>query len=228
MKTRLTIPMGLAGLLLATAAHAHPTVASGPAIADKTQEVTFGVGHGCDGADTFTLTIDIPAGVTFVRPLPNEFGAASVATDTDGNVTSVTWQKAEEDVLDQDINFYSFTLHLRTPNEPFTQIYFPTHQVCRAADGTLITVDWVAQPGAAGEPAPVLLVLPARQPGWNEYTISGHLTDLSVYFQDAQIVWRGTAAYSANPFTAAQIMMTPGVTSLTDGVHPGDKIWVKY
>jgi periplasmic copper chaperone A len=226
MKSGLTMILGLAGALLTTAAHAHVTVASGPAVANQSQDVTFSLAHGCDGADTYALTIEIPAGVTFVRPRPNDFGSPTVATDGSGNVTSVTWDKT--DALDADTQYYKFTVHLRTPDQPFTQLLFRAHQSCRAADGTETTVDWIAAPGAAGEPAPVLVILPARLPGWNRYIINGHLTDVTPYFQDAQIVWRGTAVYSFNPNTAAQITMTPGVTSLTGGLHPGDEIWVKY
>lgn len=228
MRTR-TIMLGLAGAVLTTAAaHAHPTVGSGPAVANKTQDVTIGIGHGCEGLDTYRVEIEIPTGVTGVRPKSNDFGTATVATDDAGAVTSVTWQKADEDTLDTDINYYTLTLHLKTPDKPFTRLFFRTHQICRAADGSLVTVDWVAQPGGQGEPAPVLVVVPARVPGWNKYTIGEHITDPSVFFQDAQIVWRGAAAYSVNPNTAAQITSTPGVTALADGIHPGDEIWVKY
>jgi len=41
------------GILLAPAiASAHISVASGPGFANTTQEIVFGVGHGCAGADT--------------------------------------------------------------------------------------------------------------------------------------------------------------------------------
>lgn len=230
MKTRTTMMLGLAGALLTSAAHAHVAVTTGPATANTTQEVTFSIGHGCEVGtsylDTKSITIDIPAGVQAVRPMPSDLGQPTVTTDQDGNVTSVTWEKA--DVLDSDINFYTLTLHLRTPDQPFTRLAFPTHQTCLNADGTTITADWVALPGAQGLPAPLLVVLPERLPGWNRYTITGHMADITPYFQQAQIVWRGNAAYSFNPNTAAQITQTPGVTSITDGLHPGDEIWVKY
>ena len=230
MRAKSIMLLGLAGAVFTTAvAHAHVAVATGPATANKTQDVTFSLGHGCEGGlDTLSLEIEIPAGVTGVRPLASSFGRATVEADAAGNATSVTWQKADEDVLDADTSYYTFTLHLRTPDKPFTRLFFLAHQTCRAANGSLVTVDWVALPGQQGEPAPALVVLPARMPGWNKYTIGEHITDPSVYFQDAQIVWRGTAAYSANPNTAAQITATPGVSAITDGIHPGDEIWVKY
>src|SRR5690554_6520608 len=73
-------------------ARAHVTV-SGPATANATHEAVFGVGHGCDGADTVSLKVTIPAGVTSVRPLNGDLGKAVVEKDGTGAVTSVTWTR---------------------------------------------------------------------------------------------------------------------------------------
>jgi hypothetical protein len=50
---------------------------------------------------------------------------------------------------------------------------------------------------------------------------------LKAFFGDAQIVWKGTAAFSANPTTAGLIAGTSGVTALTS-IAAGDVIWVKH
>ena len=47
--------VGVAVTLSSTFAAGHVSVASGPAFANTTQEVTFGVGHGCEGADTSSV-----------------------------------------------------------------------------------------------------------------------------------------------------------------------------
>ncbi|HVV87440.1 MAG TPA: DUF1775 domain-containing protein [Kofleriaceae bacterium] len=217
-------------------ASAHVTVASGPAIANVTQVVTFQIAHGCPAAiigdpnlDTYSLQIEIPAGITSVRALPSAFGKVTVQKDGSGNVTSVTFTKADADVLAADDDFYTVQLRLKPPNNPFSQVYFRAHQTCKTATGTTV-VDWVALPGDEGEPAPVLNVVGARLPGWNQYTIgeNTHIPDLSLFFSDALIVWKGSAAYSINPATMDQINHTEGVTALTGGVHPDDVIWVKY
>lgn len=229
MKVRLTMLLAAAASTLAAAsANAHVTVASGPAVANKSQEVHFGVGHGCDGDDTFAVRIEIPAGVVSVRPMRSDFGEVAVEKDANDVVTAVTWQKAAEDALDSDIAYYKLTIRLKAPDKPFTQHYFKTQQTCRAADGTLTVVDWAALPGEMGEAAPALTVVPARLPGWNKYTINEHIGDPSIFFQDALIVWRGTAAYSFNPATVELIKGTDGVTELTGGLHPDDEIWVRY
>lgn len=216
-------------------AQAHVSVVSGPGFANATQEITFGVGHGCSGADTYRVRVEIPAGVGAIRPLTSGFGKTTVEKDAAGTVTAVVWQKADQDVLAADLQYYKLTVRLKVPDRPFTTIYFPAQQDCRAADGTTSTVDWNILPtstpadGAAGadEPAPALVILPARKPGWNKFTIAQPTTDLGTLFGDALIVWKGSAAYSANPTTTELIASTSGVTTLT-ALSASDVIWVKY
>jgi len=239
MQQRVLVMLGVScALFTARIAYGHVTVASGPAIANTTQVVTFQIAHGCPGAtaadpnlDTVALTIDIPAGVTTVRAIPSAFGRPSVRKDTAGAVVAVTWTKSDGDALAADDDFYTVQLRLKTPDLPFAQIYLPAHQSCKRADGSLTTVDWIALPGdTTHEPAAALTIVPARLPGWNTYTIgpTTHVLDMTPFFQDAQIVWRDRAAYSFNPVIAAAIAVTSGVTTLSGGVHPDDVIWVKY
>ncbi len=201
--------------------------------ANTTQEIAFGVAHGCAGADTYRVRIEIPPGVTSVRPARSDFGAISVEKDATGAITAAVWQKADADALDADIAYYKLVIRLKVPNQPFTTVFFPARQTCRAADGTLSTTDWIALPtdpvvdGGAGEPAPALTILPARAPGWNSFTVPAAVADLSVLFSDALIVWKGAAAYSANPSTQMQISATSGVTPLSS-LAAGDQIWVRY
>lgn len=219
-----------ASALISHTAEAHISVASGHAAANKSQEVTFNVGHGCNGLDTYRLRIGIPAGVTSVRALSSDFGKPVVDKDETGAVVAVTWEKPLADLQDSDVNLYKLTLRLKTPDAPFSQLFFPVYQTCRDGAGNETQVDWVALPGQTGEPAPALTIVPARQSGWNRYTLGGdtHILDLSVYFSDAVIVWRGNAAWSPNEQTLAQITATDGVSVLSGGAHPDDELWVKY
>jgi hypothetical protein len=211
-------------------ARAHVSITSGPAIANKTQEVTFGVGHGCAGADTYRIEIQIPPGVTSLRPMTSDFGPVEIMTGDDGAVLMIAWQKPEDELVAADTQYYKLTLRLKAPDEPFTTLHFPTRQTCRAEDGTETVVDWVGlEEGASEEvePAPALLVVPPSFPGWNRFTVPAAIDDLSVFFEQALIVWRGSAAYSANPTTSELIATTEGVTPL-GALAAGDQIWVKY
>ena len=232
-RTLATVTIALALLLLPGVAQAHISIASGPATVNATQEVTFGVGHGCAGADTYKVRVQIPAGVSSVRPLRSDFGKVAVEKDAAGTITAVVWQKPDPEALDGDIAYYKLVIRMKVPNAPFTSIYFPTQQTCRAADGTLSTVPWNTLPtdpvvdGGADEPAPELRLVPARRPGWNRFTVTQAMADLSVFFADALIVWKGAAAYSANPTTVELIGGTSGVTPLAT-LAANDEIWVKY
>jgi periplasmic copper chaperone A len=230
-----TLFFSAAVVALPALAQAHIGVVSGPAVANVTQEVAFGVGHGCEGFDTYRVRVEIPAGVGSILPLTSDFGKITVEKDAAGNVTAVTWQKPDADLLSADAEYYKLSVRLRPPNQPFTTVYFPIIQTCKAPDGRLFETRWVGKPGdpvvdgAHDEPAASLNVVPARSPGWNKYTVPVALTtmQLSTWFRDALIVWKGSAAFSANPTTADLIKTTAGVTAL-ESIQANDEIWVKY
>lgn len=229
---RITLTAVFAGFaaLVPSTAGAHVSIASGPAFANTSQEVAFGVGHGCAGADTVRVQIDVPAGVTSVRPETSDFGQADVETDATGTVVSVAWTKADASVLDADTQYYKLLVRLKAPDQPFTKLYFPAHQTCRAKDGSETVVDWVGideTEDSTIEPAPTLYVLPARFPGWNKFTVGTAVDDLKGFFADAQIVWSGSKAYSINPTTSDLIAATSGTSALTS-LAAGEQIWVKY
>jgi uncharacterized protein YcnI len=215
--------------ITAGVASAHPSVSSGPAQATKSQKITFGLGHGCDGDDTMSLRIEIPAGVSSVRAMPSDVYKATIE-GTSAAVTAVVWTKDVSQVLDSDHGYYEFVIRARVADVPFTKIYFRIHQTCRGMDGTITEVPWVALPGEQGEPAAPLTVVPARVSGWNRYTLSTMITaaDLPAYFADAQIVWSGTKAYSPNANTMTLIGATPGVSVLGENLAAAQEIWVKY
>jgi uncharacterized protein YcnI len=216
---------------LASVALAHVSVSS-PGIAGTNQVLTFGVGHGCEGADTVELRVDIPEEVVSVRALPSAWGEAELTRNADDLVTAVTWTKADARPVDD--QYYQFSIRVGVPDAPFTSLLFPATQTCRNADGEEIVAEWSATPAeveAAGEDeevleAPAVLVMPPRVPGWNKYTVADDITDLTV-FDDAQIVWAGDAAYSSNPATRELIEDEEDVEVL-EQIEAGAEIWVKY
>lgn len=221
---------------LASAAEAHISISSGPAAANKSQIITFSVGHGCQDAalkklDTVKIRVSIPAGVTGVRAMFSDFGKPTVITS--GTViTAVEWTKPAADLLDGDDAYYELKLRAKVPDAPFTKLKFDVQQTCE--DSTThqqVIADWNAPEGSTtGEPAPYLTVVPAHTTGWNKLTVPRALTqdEVPTYLGDALIVWRGAAAYSSNPNTAAMIAATPGVTAMAAGLQANDEIWVKY
>lgn len=212
-------------------AHAHVSLASGPAFADKSQKITFSVGHGCEGSDTVKVEIEIPTQITSVRGLASDFGKVTVTRDPNDtnaatNIRRLTWTKPAGTELDEDVGFYEITLRGKVANQPFTQVQINVHQTC--ANGA--EEHWTAAPGASGSPAPILKVVPSRLAGWNKVIVPVAIAkaDLPTYFGDALIVWKGTSAFSSNANTRAMILGTTGVTELDADLAVGDEVWVKY
>jgi uncharacterized protein YcnI len=251
-KLLLSLPFTVIG---AGAAQAHITL-SGLAAPKGTAEVTVNVPHGCTEKDpafpndttkdkhypAYKVKVDIQPGVTSVKTFHVAFGKAALTKDATGNVTSVTWTKDGADEATDEVAF-RFIVRGTFPDAPFTKAYFPATAYCRKPGGGEDIADpYTALPDPAGTPdagapvdaaapvanaAPFIVILPARTPGWNKYTVPVAIPDVSVFFKDASIVWAGTAAYSANAVTADLIKKEPGTTVLTS-VAAGTEIWVKY
>lgn len=240
MSTRLVAAAAalMATIVLAAPAEAHVSL-TGPAIAGTSQELTFGVGHGCSGVDTQRVRIVIPPGITSVRAVDAPWAKAVVEKDDTGLVKAVTWSKANADVVDGDPNYYKVSLRIGVPNMPFTKLAFATYQTCRTPGGVESKHDWIggsadapAAPGvdaAAIDPAPSVVIVPKRSPGWNKYvpTVAISGADLNAFFGDALIVWVANAAYSSNGETAARIKTEPN-TQVLDAIAAGATVWVKY
>jgi len=227
----------VASVLSSSIALAHVSLPNGPVQADKSgTKITFGLGHGCEVGgvhyDTYKARVEIPAGMTSVRPLYSDFGKP-VVTKSGVNVTSIEWTKDLASVLPEDDGYYEITIRAKIPNAPFTRLPIVVHQICLVG-GVETTMSWDVLPPGTGNTAPVLTIQPARlnATGWNKFTIPAGVTvpnaDLGKYFGDALIVWKGAEAFSANAITVALIETTTGVTKLTGDLVAGDVIWVRY
>lgn len=228
-------------IAISSSAFAHITIGSGPAPAGKSSKITFNINHGCNESteDTIAIKIDMPAGVTAVRPMDSSFGKISLTRDassttTPKTVTTVTWTKAAANELGFDDAYYELTIKATLPSTPFAKLPFVIHQTCRitagADAGMTREVTWAV--GDPEEPAPNVIIVPAKlnPTGWNKFTVPASTTvavaDFPAYFGDAQIVWKGSAAYTSNPVVAAALT-TAGVAAL-GALAAGDEIMVKY
>ena len=224
---------GLAAMFSGGGAQAHVAVIS-PAFAGTNQEITFTVGHGCDGMDTLSVRLQIPDVVTSIRTVSSTLGPPTIERNAAELVSAITWAKPEADILPADTSYHRIVVRLRVPNAPLTKLRFLATQTCMAPNGTKTTVEWTSlddnESETGPQPAASLTILPARVTGWNKYTVPVALAtveDLATFFGVAQIVWKGNAAFSANPLVADQIANTDDDTAL-DAVAAGDEIWVKY
>ena len=226
-------------LFIPSLAAAHITITTGAAIANKSgQKITFAINHGCTKddrhLDTLSIKVDIPTGIdpTSVRAMPSDFDAKPAVEKNATNVVSATWERNAGDLQSDDVSYYEITLRLKVTDVPFTRIPFVITQVCRPPGGTEaddVTVVWTG-PSSVPEPSPQLVVVPAHSPGWNKIALTTAVAakDFGAFFGDAQVVWKGTSAFSPNATVATLIGTTTGVTALTTDLAPGDEIWVKY
>jgi periplasmic copper chaperone A len=158
---------------LAGSAQAHVVFAPAEAVAGSYYAGEFPIGHGCTGAATTAVRIEVPEGILTARPRPKpgwtiKIERAPLATPvvSDGEeqrdrVAAITWRgnlPAEQ--------FDGFGVMLKLPKGQSGPIYLPVRQTCGAE-----TVAWVEIPaagqswGSLKHPAPVLSVKAAAGHG---------------------------------------------------------------
>ena len=161
----------LAGL--AGSAAAHVTLEQGEAAADSAYKAVLRVGHGCEGAATTAIRVQIPEGLIVAKPMPKpgwqvELKEGDYAKSYDYFDTPVTKGVKEIAWTGGNLpdNFYDeFVFRVRvTSFEPGTKIYLPVVQECGTA------VDrWIEIPEAGKSeddyeyPAPVFTVTPPKE-----------------------------------------------------------------
>lgn len=169
--------LALAAGLVAGAAHSHVVLEYQVAPAATSYKATFKVGHGCDRSPTRQVSVAIPAGVLFTRPMPKagwsleiQRGTLPAPVSNHGrsvteDVVRVTWTaRTPADMLPAD-QYDEFVLVARTPEKPGS-VYWPVSQVCETGRS-----DWTEVPKAGQKlsdlksPAALLEILPAAGGG---------------------------------------------------------------
>lgn len=157
---------------LAGGAHAHVTLEYQVAPAGSSYKATFKVSHGCAGAPTREISVQIPEGVRGARPMPKpgwnltvERQKLAVPYDNHGRAVSedvvrITWTaKTRADMLPH-AWYDEFNLVGQLPATPGA-IWWPVSQVCEEG-----RIDWTEMPrpgqkaSELRQPAAQLEVLP--------------------------------------------------------------------
>lgn len=130
--------------------------------------------HGCDGAPTDTIKVQIPAGFASVKPQAKAGWAVNTVKADGKNVSEVIWSGGSL----ADSQFDDFGLSLKYPSTPGTY-YVPVVQLCGAA-----SVAWTQIPAAGQDshslesPAPSVTV--AEAAGSHGGSTSGWTGDVEV------------------------------------------------
>lgn len=151
--------LGVFALMALTGgAHAHVTLENQTAVAGTYYKAVLRVPHGCDGAATTRIRVQIPDGAVSIKPMPKPGWTVSVkretlavpikgdhATITEA-VREVTWEGGP--LLDE--HFDEFALMMKLPETP-GRVFFPTVQECGAK-----AARWIDREAASRTPAPGL------------------------------------------------------------------------
>lgn len=166
--SRFLLPL-FAIVAIAGPAFAHATLEVSEAPANSTYKAVVRIGHGCEGAATTTVRVQIPEGVIVAKPMPKAGWEVQLVegdyaqtydyygTAVTSGVTEIVWTGGN--LPD---NFYDeFVFRARiTGFAPGTQLAFPVVQEC----GPDLAERWIEIPAEGQDPesleypAPVLMV----------------------------------------------------------------------
>lgn len=172
MRTSFLLALCLAAM--AGQASAHITANPNTAPSGRYFEIALRVSHGCDGAATTRLEVQIPPGIITARPQDKPGWTISITkrpltspVELHGKTVTETVGKIvwEGGVLPDD-HYDSFGLLLKLPDTPGQVLWFPVVQQCGA-----VTRGWTSIPSSVSDwskqssPAPyVQLTRPATTP----------------------------------------------------------------
>ncbi|MFV0535106.1 MAG: YcnI family protein [Cumulibacter sp.] len=157
----------------AVAANTHVSIAEGPVEAGSYSILTFGVPHGCDGAATTEVAIQISEGINAVTPTRNSlYTVEKVMEDLDTPITDSHGNEVPERVAQivytaasplPDGQRDAFELSLQIPEDAAdSTLYFPTVQTCEQGETAWVQIPEEGQDGhELDAPAPSVDVVAA-------------------------------------------------------------------
>jgi len=129
-------------VFVAGPAQGHVTLEVQQAAAGSIYKGVFRVPHGCDGAATIRITVQIPADVTGVLPMPkpgwrlSTIPRAGVPLPSGHGavpeVATVTWEGGPLD----NAHYDEFVVRMRLPDRPGDLLYVPVVQDCEGGRST--------------------------------------------------------------------------------------------
>ena len=171
MKKLMAAAVAALTLSMANQALAHITLAQTEAAAGSTYKGVLQVGHGCEGAPTTSVRIQIPDGVIAVKPMPKQGWELETKIEPYDNPVEHFDQTLTEGVREiawtggslPDDRYDEFVFRATLPDaEPGAVIRFPVVQGCGDE-----VIRWIEVPAEGQdahdlpEPAPAVTITPA-------------------------------------------------------------------
>lgn len=166
---------GLVTLGVAAPASAHVSVSASESGAGSYSVLTFSVPHGCDGAATTEVAIQVPEGINSVTPTRNSFYEVEKTlqkldppvADAHGNeiterVASIVYT-AQSPLPEGQRD--TFELSFQVPDLAGETLAFPTIQTCEKGRTGWVEVAEEGDDAELEHPAPAFEVLPAAEEG---------------------------------------------------------------
>lgn len=163
----------LVGAFVALPAFAHVTLEQRDAPTGAPYKAVFRVPHGCDGAATIKLTVQIPEGVIAVKPMVKPGWQIETKRGTyaksysyfhgakfDQGVKEVTWSGGHlPDALYDEFVLSTFIAGDLAPGQT---VYFPVIQECEKGEHRWVETPSAGKTQTEGDPAPGVRLVPNK------------------------------------------------------------------
>jgi uncharacterized protein YcnI len=155
-----------AAILIAAAggaAFAHVTLETSDAPANGYYKAILRVPHGCGGAATTAIRVQIPDGVQQAKPMPKPGWNLAVKTAKLKQPYEIEGTKITEDVVEigwtggnlPDADYDEFVFRAKLPDQTGKTIFFPVIQSCAKGEAKWIEIPATGQdPDSLENPAP--------------------------------------------------------------------------
>lgn len=168
---RLPLSLAAAGLLFAIPAYAHVTLDPASAPAGSYVRAALRVPHGCSGAATTRIAVEIPPGIYTAKPMPKPGWRLAIERRRLPNAAHTAHgHEVEEEVARiiweggplPDDQYDEFVLLLQVPDEPGGTLFLPVAQGCEGGRSDA----WAERPAPGqhahdlARPAPAMHLTP--------------------------------------------------------------------
>lgn len=116
-------------LALPLLAQAHIVLVQPQAPAGSSYVAQLRVGHGCTGAATTAISVQLPEGLRHAKPQPKPGWTLSLRRDAEGRLAEISWTAQNEAAQLQDDWFDDFVLRATLP-ERSGSLWFKVRQQC--------------------------------------------------------------------------------------------------